>query len=282
MAENILNVKIKQRYDTEANWSASDPILLEGECAYSSDKGNAYKQGNGTAKWSELSYNTADKANQLTTNAGSATQPIYFSNGKPTKCTYTLNKSVPSNAIFTDTTYSDATTSKAGLMPVVDKQKSDATNIAFGTCSTAAATADKTVTISGNINWKLTIGSIIYVKFTYTNTAQNPTLNVNETGAKNILYNTAILTTSNLGYAGTANRYITYVYDGEQYVFAGWSIDSNTTYSAFKGATSSSAGSAGLVPAPASGSENSILFSSGAWVDIFEAITDEEINTVCT
>lgn len=46
-----------------------------------------------------------------TTSAGSPTQPIYISNGTPTACTYTLGKSVPSNAVFTDTntTYSAGT-----------------------------------------------------------------------------------------------------------------------------------------------------------------------------
>lgn len=34
---------------------------------------------------------------------GSATQPIYMNGGVPTACTYTLDKSVPSNAVFTDT-----------------------------------------------------------------------------------------------------------------------------------------------------------------------------------
>ena len=38
-----------------------------------------------------------------TTTAGSATQPVYFSGGKPVACSYTLGKSVPSNAVFTDT-----------------------------------------------------------------------------------------------------------------------------------------------------------------------------------
>ena len=41
---------------------------------------------------------------------GSATQPIYFdSNGQPQNTTYTLSKSVPSDAVFTDTTYSAGT-----------------------------------------------------------------------------------------------------------------------------------------------------------------------------
>lgn len=60
-----------------------------------------------------------------TTTAGSATQPIYFTDGKPTACTYTLEKSVPSDAKFTDTTYSNATTSAAGLMSAADKTKLD-------------------------------------------------------------------------------------------------------------------------------------------------------------
>lgn len=45
----------------------------------------------------------AASASKLTTNAGSSTQPIYFSNGVPVSCVYTLGKSVPSNAVFTDT-----------------------------------------------------------------------------------------------------------------------------------------------------------------------------------
>jgi hypothetical protein len=55
----------------------------------------------------------ATSATKLTTSAGSTTQPVYFSNGKPVKCSYTLGKSVPSNAVFTDnnTTY---TLSKSG------------------------------------------------------------------------------------------------------------------------------------------------------------------------
>lgn len=45
----------------------------------------------------------ASSATALTSNAGSATQPVYFSGGKPVACSYTLGKSVPSNAVFTDT-----------------------------------------------------------------------------------------------------------------------------------------------------------------------------------
>ena len=52
----------------------------------------------------DLSGN-ASSASKLTTNAGSETQPVYFSEGVPTAISYTINKSVPSNAVFTDTHY---------------------------------------------------------------------------------------------------------------------------------------------------------------------------------
>lgn len=68
----------------------------------------------------------ATSANKLNTNAGSTTQPVYFSNGVPVKTTYTLGKSVPSDAKFTDTTYSVATTSADGLMSSGDKKQLDA------------------------------------------------------------------------------------------------------------------------------------------------------------
>lgn len=45
----------------------------------------------------------ASTATALTSSAGSATQPVYFSGGKPVACSYTLGKSVPADAKFTDT-----------------------------------------------------------------------------------------------------------------------------------------------------------------------------------
>ena len=45
----------------------------------------------------------ANSANKLNTNAGSATQGVYFKDGVPVVMTYTLGKSVPADAKFTDT-----------------------------------------------------------------------------------------------------------------------------------------------------------------------------------
>lgn len=66
------------------------------------------------------------------TNMGSATKPIYIKDGGPVECTYTLEKSVPSDAKFTDTTYSTmagATSTQAGssgLVPAPGDGKQDA------------------------------------------------------------------------------------------------------------------------------------------------------------
>lgn len=55
---------------------------------------------------------------------GSATQPVYVNaSGQAYATTYQLNATVPSGAKFTDTTYSAATTSTAGLMSAADKVK---------------------------------------------------------------------------------------------------------------------------------------------------------------
>ena len=68
------------------------------------------------------SAGSASSAAALTSNAGSSTQPVYFSGGKPVACSYTLGKSVPADALFTDHTYGNmkgATSSSAGSAGLV-------------------------------------------------------------------------------------------------------------------------------------------------------------------
>ena len=101
----------------------------------------------------------------------------------------------------------------------------------FATCATAAATQAKTVSVTG---FNLVTGARVTIKFTVTNTAANPTLNVNGTGAKAIKYRGAAI---NTGYLA-ANRVYEFVYDGTDYLFMGdINTDSNTTYTAGSGLT---------------------------------------------
>ena len=62
----------------------------------------------------------------------------------------------------------------------------------YAVCNTAAGTAAKTANIA---NYTLTEGALVTVKFTNANTASNATLNLNNTGAKPLLYKGSALTT---------------------------------------------------------------------------------------
>lgn len=145
----------------------------------------------------------------------------------------------------------------------------------YGTCSTAAATADKTVACTGFAGG---IGSEITVKFTVTNTVANPTLNVNSTGAKPIYYRGA---TISAGYLA-ANRTYTFRFNGTQYELVG-DVNTNITYSNMTAATASAAGKSGLVPAPAAGAQSKFLRGDGTWqtptnTDTKVTVTDLTVN----
>jgi len=86
--------------------------------------------------------------------------------------------------------------------------------IAFGTCSTAAGTAEKVVVVD-DPTWNLQVGDIVGVKFTNSNTAGTVKLNVNNSGAIQVSYNTSRpYTGSDQMITGYANRTILYQYDG--------------------------------------------------------------------
>lgn len=139
-------------------------------------------------------------------------------------------------------------------------------NAAMATCSTAAATAAKIVTISNNAMWRFRPGAEIIVKFTNTNTASNVTLNVNNTGAKHIWYNTSVYTGHGGTICGNANRYVRYVYDGTYWVWMGMSMEYNdNTWIPLKGATASADGMAGYVPKPEAGDQTKTLLGDGTW-----------------
>ena len=135
----------------------------------------------------------------------------------------------------------------------------EANRFNYGTCSTAAATVEKTVACTG---FALVTNAKMDVKFTVTNTAANPTLNVNGTGAKPIYYRGSAISAGYLA----ANRTYSFRYNGTQWEFVGdINTDSNTTYSNMTAATSSAAGKAGLVPAPAAGAQGKYLRGDGTW-----------------
>lgn len=48
----------QQRYDTAANWTSNNPVLLEGEIGIESNT-RKFKFGDGTSAWNGLPYATA-------------------------------------------------------------------------------------------------------------------------------------------------------------------------------------------------------------------------------
>lgn len=105
------------------------------------------------------------------------------------------------------------------------------TNVEYGTCDTASATAEKIVSIPTDSTWILKKNAIIFVKFSNSNSATSCTLNVNGTGAKSIWYNNAVYTGNSVMVCGYANRTHMYIYDGTYWVWVSSGSDSNTTYS---------------------------------------------------
>lgn len=76
-----------------------------GSAAYTDS--SSYAAASHTHKYAGSSTvgGSANSAEKLSSNAGATNKPIYFADGVPKACAYELNKTVPADAKFTDTTY---------------------------------------------------------------------------------------------------------------------------------------------------------------------------------
>lgn len=81
----------------------------------------------------------------------------------------------------------------------------------YGTCDTAAATAEKVVTLASFDS--LESGTTIRVKFTNSNTASNATMNVNSTGAKDLRRDTNTLVGTTVKTSWHAGSIVSFTYD---------------------------------------------------------------------
>ena len=148
--------------------------------------------------------------------------------GKIKSTGFAIASSVPSGAKFTDTTYSAATSTVLGLVKVG-------------------------YTESGkNYPVELDADDKMFVNVPWTDT--------------NTTYSQATSSTLGLikiGYTESGKNYpIELNTSGQAYVNVPWE---DTTYSVFTGATTTAAGTSGLVPAPTSGQSTRYLCSTGEW-----------------
>lgn len=116
----------------------------------------------------------------------------------------------------------------------------------YGECATAAATAAKTVTITGFPS-TLVAGTAVAIKFTYTNSVASPTLSINSGTAYSIIrYGTTAPSTS-VASSWAAGAVVLMIYDGTYWRIC--SYKDNTTYSEISVAniTNLTGSSAGLI-----------------------------------
>lgn len=92
----------------------------------------------------------------------------------------------------------------------------------YASCITAADTAAKVASIHSG-TFTLEEGARVSIKFAYANTASNPTLNINSTGAKNIYHKGAKITTADN--KSLLAGLVDLVYDGAQWHIVGNYVD---------------------------------------------------------
>lgn len=202
----------------------------------------------------------------------------------------------------TNTTYNAATQSAAGLMSAADKTKLDgittgANKYTLPAASTSALGGIKVGYTTSGKNYKVQLDSsnnaYVNVPWTDNNTTYSAGTNIsinasNVISAVDTTYSAATSNTLGLikiGYTTSGKNYkVQLDSNNNAYVNVPWTDNNttysagtnitisgttisatDTTYSAFKGATASAAGSAGLVPAPATSNRGQFLKGDGTW-----------------
>ena len=265
----------------------------------------------------------ATAATKLTTNtAGTATRPVYFANGVPVALDYTIAKSVPADAKFSDTTYGAATSSTLGLVitgtnitntdGVISLTKANVTaalgytppttNTTYSNMTGATASAAGTAGLvpapaagknasflRGDGTWAVptdttygaaTSSALGLVKIGSNISNSSGTISLTKANVTAALGYTPPETNTTYG-AATASALglvkigsnisnnsgtISLTKDNVTAALGYTPPTTNTTYSNMGAATSTTAGTAGLVPAPAAGKQASFLRGDGTWV----------------
>lgn len=240
MEATQLTYKIQLRRDIASNWTSENPILSNGEKGLETDTGRE-KNGDGITAWNNLGYISPPYNNIIagdTIYGGTVIDNLNTINKNGFYTCYSTATGVPSASYswfvthqnsnvgtasatqravaYTTTPVVYERTKSSGTWNAWELQGSEGSVTQLGTCSTASATAEKAVTLSG---FTLATGSTIEVTFTNANTAASPTLNVNSTGAKAI-YNEAgtAVSATNPAYF-PAGSTVEFIYNGTNWVF---------------------------------------------------------------
>lgn len=196
---------------TKMNGSTSYTPSANGVCVSGNTgpKGAAGAAGKGISGTPTVSYQKSASGTTVPTGTWTTSVP------SPTAGQYLWTRTVTKYTDGTQTTaYSVSKYGETGATGQTGPQgpTGPAGKMLYGTCSTAAATAAKAVSVSG---FSLYTGVSVAVKFTYANTASSPTLNVSGTGAKPIYAVGAAIASK---YWWGAGDMAIFVYDGTRWV----------------------------------------------------------------
>ena len=156
----------------------------------------------------------------------------------------------------TNTTYGLVTTSVNGLMSASDKKKLD------GIASGANKYTHPGYTARSSGLYKITVDSSGHISAVTAVTKSDITaLGIPGQDTNTVYTHPTSSGNKHIPSGGSSGQILRWSANGT----AVWGNDNNTTYSNFRGASTSAAGGSGLVPAPAQGSANRYLRSDGTW-----------------
>lgn len=161
----------------------------------------------GALSGNATSATTASKLGS--SNVGSATQPIYLSAGTATACTYTLGKSVPSDAVFTDQYVSQSATTTSDYRKIVLSYQNGAAGAAVtSNTNVVYVTANAEVQPStGNIR---SAGTVSAANVSATTNVTGVTFGVatttGTTGGISLYGGTTYVTKYGIAFRGTSNQ----------------------------------------------------------------------------
>ena len=197
-------------------WQKTKTIYKDGTSSESQPVNITGQQGVGVSsvqRYYKMTDSLPVQPTDATISSWSTTEPQYVAGS--TDNIYTVEKIVYADGT---TSYSDVSLSASFVAAKQAYELANGVNdkvtSVYGTCSTPANTAKKEVVCAG---FELYQGARIQVSFSYGNSASIPTLDVNNTGEKNIYLINTIINSSNQLY-WTANAKIDFVYNGTGWV----------------------------------------------------------------
>lgn len=187
-ADNI-NSFVSNTYATNTALATTNTNVTNAANAASAAQASADSVANNLSNNYSTTAQMASAINQSATNITTSVSQTYAT--QTSLNTTNTNVTNAANAASAAQTTANTANSTANTANTTANTANNKATYAYGICVTLAETAAKFVTLD---NFLLFTGATVSVKFTYTNSVANPTLNVNSTGAKAIYANGSAMT----------------------------------------------------------------------------------------